>query len=426
MTTTEQRTRAESRPEVPSTGVDLARWPDMAPPEPAPVRAALARSVMRRVARRADLRVELPDGSSFGPADAPVMQVVAPEYFFTRLGRDGKIGFGEAFMAGDWTTPDLAGVIERIARDPGTLIPPRLQWLRGLVDARRPDAEDNDRAGARSNISRHYDLSNELFSMFLDRSMTYSSALFDGAGHDGESLTAAQHRKIDRLLDQAGVTNGSRVLEIGTGWGELAIRAARRGATVTTITLSIEQAALAARRAETAGVADRVDIRLCDYRDIDGEYDAVVSVEMIEAVGERWWPTYFRVLDRRLAPGGRIGLQAIVMPHDRLLASRASYTWIHKYIFPGGLLPSVEAIREVVSDRTSLMITDAKHFGQSYAETLRRWRERFTVNASKIDKLGFDETFRRMWTFYLAYCEGGFRANYIDVVQFTMARSGAA
>jgi cyclopropane-fatty-acyl-phospholipid synthase len=400
--------------------VDLARWPEMAPPEPAPFRGAIARKVMRRVAKRAGLRVELPDGSFFGPADAPVIRILQPENYFTRLGRDGKIGFGESFMAGEWDAPDVAAVIARLARQVGTLVPQRLQWIRSFYDAHHPAAEDNDRKGARKNISRHYDLSNDLFALFLDETMTYSSALFDDPA--AEDLTTAQHRKIDRLLDQTGVTEGTRLLEIGTGWGELAIRAARRGAKVTTITLSVEQASLAVDRAREAGVIDNIEVKLCDYRDVEGTYDAIVSVEMIEAVGEKWWPTYFETLDARLAPGGRIGIQAIVMPHDRMLASRRSWTWIHKYIFPGGLLPSVRAIDEIVNSKTSLRISDNTAFGLSYAETLERWRETFLAHTDDVDGMGFDETFRRMWTFYLAYCEGGFAAGYLDVVQLTFTR----
>jgi cyclopropane-fatty-acyl-phospholipid synthase len=403
----------------------------MAPPEPAPLRAAIARKVMRRVAKRAGLRVELPDGSSFGPTDAPIIRILSPDDYFTRLGRDGKIGFGESFMAGDWDSPDLAAAIEALARQVGTLVPQKLQWIRRLYDAHHPRAEDNDRTGARRNISRHYDLSNELFALFLDETMTYSSALFSSALFDEdaefadpatEDLTTAQHRKIDRLLDQTGVTKDTRLLEIGTGWGELAIRAARRGAKVTTITLSVEQASLAVDRARNAGVVDNIEVLLCDYRDVQGTYDAVISVEMIEAVGEKWWPTYFETLDARLAPGGRIGIQAIVMPHDRMLASRRSWTWIHKYIFPGGLLPSVQAIEEIIGARTSLRIADNEAFGLSYAETLKRWRESFLARGSDVEALGFDETFRRMWTFYLAYCEGGFAAHYLDVVQLTLTR----
>jgi cyclopropane-fatty-acyl-phospholipid synthase len=328
-------------------------------------------------------------------------------------------------MAGDWDAPDLAAAIEPLARQVGTLVPERLQWIRRLYDARHPAAEDNDRKGARKNISRHYDLSNELFALFLDETMTYSSALFTDAALNGsadEDLTTAQHRKIDRLLDQTGVSEGTRLLEIGTGWGELAIRAAKRGARVTTITLSVEQASLAVDRAREAGVVDNIEVRLCDYRDVEGTYDAIVSVEMIEAVGEKWWPTYFQTLEARLAPGGRIGIQAIVMPHDRMLASRSSWTWIHKYIFPGGLLPSVKAIDEIVTTKTSLRISDNVAFGLSYAETLKRWRETFIARTPDVDEIGFDETFRRMWTFYLAYCEGGFSAGYLDVVQLTFTR----
>ena len=404
--------------------ISLERWPDMAPPPPAPIRAALARAAMRRIAHRAGLRVELPDGTHLGPDDGPVIRVSSPDAFFTRLGRDGKIGFGEAFMAGEWGAPDLAAAIEPLAREIDSLIPRWLQRLRGVYDARQPAGEDNDRDGARSNIRRHYDLSNELFALFLDETMTYSSALFDDIAT--ESLATAQHRKIDRLLDQAGVAADCRVLEIGTGWGELAIRAARRGAAVTTITLSEEQASLAVERARAAGVAGLVDVRLCDYRDVDGTYDAIVSVEMIEAVGERWWPTYFEVLDKRLAVGGRVGLQAIVMPHQRMLAARRSYSWINKYVFPGGIIPSVKAIEGIVAKRTSLRITDALHFGSSYAETLRRWHERFTSATEAVNALGFDQTFRRMWAFYLAYCEAGFRAGYLDVAQFTMTKAAAA
>jgi cyclopropane-fatty-acyl-phospholipid synthase len=222
------------------------------------------------------------------------------------------------------------------------------------------------------------------------------------------------------------VAEGTTVLEIGTGWGELALRAARRGARVTTLTLSVEQAETAGRRVAEAGLADRVDIRLQDYRDVDGCYDAVVSVEMIEAVGEKWWPTYFRTVDERLSPGGRFGLQAILLPHKRMMASKDSWTWIHKYVFPGGQIPSVEAIEGAVAGHTSLRVLDRHQFGASYAETLRRWRDRFDANADRIKRLGFDRTFRRMWRFYLAYCEGGFRAGYLDVGQLVFSREAEA
>jgi cyclopropane-fatty-acyl-phospholipid synthase len=400
--------------------VDLQRWPAMAVPRPAPLRSAVARRLLDRVASRTGIRLVFPDGRQGGDLHGPVLRVRDEEAFLTRLGRDGKVGFGEAYMAGDWDADDVVAVLEPLARHVGSLVPHQLQWLRGIYDARHPVTEDNNRAGARRNIARHYDLSNELFASFLDETMTYSSALFD-AGRD-QSLATSQARKIERLLDAVQLGPGMRLLEIGTGWGELSIRAARRGARVTTVTLSTEQARLARQRAGEAKVADAVDVRVQDYRDADGQYDAVVSVEMIEAVGERWWPTYFRTLEERLAPGGRVGLQAILMPHDRLLASKSSWTWIHKYIFPGGLIPSERAIDEVLAGHTSMRVLDRLHFGTSYAETLRRWRERFTSRASEVDALGFDATFRRMWTFYLAYCEAGFRAGYLDVAQLVLGR----
>ena len=419
-----------STPTATRPHIDLDRWPDLAPPSPAPVRAAVARELLRRVAGRTGIHVA-GDGLDLGPSNGPLLAVRDSRAMLARLARHGKIGFGESYMAREWDAPDLVAVLEPMARNIRSLVPPRLQWLRAAYDARHPATEDNDRQGARRNITRHYDLSNELFALFLDESMTYSSALFGEPqfgepqlSGSGQSLTQAQAAKIERLLDSTGVRAGSRVLEIGTGWGELALRAAARGAQVTTVTLSVEQARLARRRIAAAGHADAVDLQVRDYRDTDGTYDAVVSVEMIEAVGEKWWPTYFRTLARRLAPGGRIGLQAILMPHDRLLASRHSWTWIHKYIFPGGLLPSEEAIDDVLRSHTDLVVVDRTRFGASYARTLEAWRHRFTDNAAAIGRLGFDGTFRRMWTFYLAYCEAGFRAGYLDVAQLVIAHEG--
>ena len=391
----------------------------MAVPSPAPVRAALAKLAFRRAARCAGIRVRLADGRSFGSPSGPVLEVINPSAFFARLGRDGKIGFGEAYMAGDWDAPCLVDVLEAMARHVDTLIPPRMQWARRLYESRHPQDEENDREGSRRNVARHYDLSNELFASFLDESMTYSSALFDS---ESETLARAQERKIERLLDATGVGGGSRVLEIGTGWGQLALQAARRGARVTSVTLSEEQATLARRRVELAGLTPCIDIRVEDYRDVTGQFDAVISVEMIEAVGERWWPEYFRALDERLAPAGRVGLQSILMGHDSLMATKSSWTWIHKYIFPGGLIPSEEAIRRMLGEHTRLQVVDQLRFGDSYATTLCRWREQFDIHADGVEQLGFDRTFRRMWDFYLAYSEAGFLSGYIDVAQFVLAR----
>jgi cyclopropane-fatty-acyl-phospholipid synthase len=379
--------------------------------------------LFRQTVRRLPVRVVLPGGEQLGAGDAssPVMRIVRPVTFFHRLGIDAKIGFGEAYMAGDWTSTDLAGLLSPFAARVTTLVPRSLQPLRRWVDAARPSDERNTVTGARANIHRHYDLSNAMFEEFLDESMTYSSAWFPTGSDD---LHAAQLRKIDSILDLACVGPDTHVLEIGTGWGALAIRAARRGARVTTLTISAEQKELAERRIADAGVADRVHVLLRDYREAHGSYDAVMSVEMIEAVGDEYWPAYFGAIARLLRPGGRVGLQAITMPHDRMLATRRSHTWIHKYVFPGGQLLSVPAVRSNAA-AAGLDITERRGLGPHYARTLFHWRTRFLDRWDRIAAAGFDPTFRRMWEFYLAYSEAGFRAGYLDVWQFGMTRSGA-
>ena len=408
--------------------IDPQRWADVVRvPDSSPLRTAVARAVITRALNRLPLRVLMGD-RALGQG-GPLLQVHDPEAFTVRLAKDGLIGFGESYQAGEWDAPDLPGALTIMANELTTLVPPALQRLRRLWEARQPEGA-NSEAAARGNISAHYDLSNELFRLFLDDSLTYSSAVFEQLPAQLEDLERAQHAKIDRLLDLTGVGPGSRVLEIGTGWGELCVRAARRGATVVSLTLSQEQHDLARDRVRAAGCADAVEIRLQDYRRLDpvrdGRFDAVVSVEMIEAVGVEYWPSYFRTLDAMLAPGGRVALQAITMPHDRLLATRRTYTWIHKYIFPGGMLPSNEAIDEVARTHTSLRVTRSDGYGQHYAETLRLWRESFTTHAAEVAELGFDEAFHRMWTLYLAYSEAGFRAGYLDVRQILLTREEQA
>ena len=395
-------------------------WAGLLTPPHSPLRAKLAERVFRLAVRTLPVRVVLPGGERLGAGgdDAPVMRIVRPEAFFHRLGVDAKIGFGEAYMVGDWTSADPAATLTPFAARLATLVPRPLQVLRRWVDARRPDDERNTVEGARSNIHRHYDLSNDLFAAFLDETMTYSSAWFA----ETDDLPAAQRRKIDGILDYAGVRQGSTVLEIGTGWGGLAVEAARRGATVTTLTISPEQKRLADKRIAEAGVADRVTVQLCDYRVATGTYDAVVSVEMIEAVGEQYWPAYFGTLDRLLAPGGAIALQAITMPHDRLLATRHSHTWITKYVFPGGQLLSVPEIERQVGALPGMRITGRRRLGGHYARTLHQWRERFTEQSAYVTELGFDQVFHRLWEFYLAYSEAGFRSGYLDVWQLRMTR----
>ncbi|MFE2141972.1 class I SAM-dependent methyltransferase [Streptomyces sp. NPDC059456] len=393
-------------------------WPDLTRPPTAPWgHTAVARRLIRRAVTAMPLHcrfgAEPPSGSG------PSLTVHDPEAFFRRIAAYGLIGFGESYMAGEWDSDDLPGLLTVLTAHVDELVPAPLRRLRGAWVRPRPEAELNSRAGARQNIRRHYDLSNELFALFLDETLSYSSAVFTSFPARHESLAAAQHRKIDRLLDLACVGPGQSVLEIGTGWGELALRAAARGARVTTVTLSAEQQHLARRRIAAAGLADRVDVQLRDYRDLEGRYDAVVSVEMIEAVGRDFWPTYFAALRDAVAPGGRIALQSITMGHEQMLRTARTHTWIAKYVFPGGLIPSREAI-ETHAAGAGLRIVSDQGYGDHYAQTLRLWRERFVQRAQEVEALGFDATFRRMWEFYLAYSEAGFRARYLDVRQMLL------
>jgi cyclopropane-fatty-acyl-phospholipid synthase len=406
-----------------------ARWPAIAATPRAPLSATVARLIFERATILVPVRVSYPDGriAGSGTVASPELELVRPNAFFARLGKDTKIGFGEAYMAGDWRAgagTDLADLLTPFAARLTTLVPRPLQRLRAVVDKRIPHNHENTLAGARSNVSAHYDLSNELFASFLDPTMSYSSAWFDDTEpiQTATGLEQAQLRKIDALLDLAGVRAGTSMLEIGTGWGALAIRAAQRGAQVTTVTLSAEQCALAGQWVEAAGLTDRVDVRVQDYREVHGRWDAIVSVEMIEAVGEAYWPTYFATLDRLLAPGGKVSLQSITMTHERVLATRRSFSWIQKYIFPGGMIPSLQSIEENLTAHTRLRVTQQRELGPHYARTLHLWRDRFIRNWPQIHGQGFDETFRRMWEFYLAYCEAGFRSGYLGVSQLQMIR----
>lgn len=411
----------------PRVPVDADRWPDVATVPSSGLRAAVADRLFDDVARRLDVRVELPGGRTTGAGgpDAPVLVLHRPHDFARRIGASGLIGFGESYMAGDWDAPDLAGVLTVFAGQMASLVPVRLQAFRRLAVKALPSAHLGSQANSRRNVSAHYDLSNAMFEQFLDPSMTYSSALFDPDQDPADpagALASGQARKIERLLDVAGVVHGSSVLEIGTGWGELALRAARRGARVRTVTLSVEQAALARERISAAGLQDRVEVEVCDYRDVRGYYDAVVSVEMVEAVGHAYWADYFRVLSERTAPRGRAVLQAITMPHDRMLATRDTFTWIQKYIFPGGFLPSTESITSDAR-RAGLVVHERLAFGRHYARTLQIWRERFEANAEAFAAAGFDEVFRRMWSLYLAYSEAGFASGYLDVQQVVLTHA---
>jgi len=380
-------------------------------------RAVIAKQLLRRIAPHVDVQVILPNGEKLGPAkpNLPTM-TIHDENFFVRLGNDLKIGLGESFMANEWSaSPDLAEVLTPYAEKLLHIVPAWMRKFRKFVEPFQPKHEENNPEGSKSNISRHYDLSNELFALFLDETMSYSSANFGSDQVTFANLAKAQIRKIEGVLDYAGVKAGMNILEIGSGWGQLAIQAALRGAKVHTITLSKEQKALADERIARAGLSNLINVEIRDYRDLNQMYDAVVSVEMIEAVGEKYWPIYFGEIAKHLKPGGRFGLQAITMPHDRLLASKHAYTWIHKYIFPGGIIPSREVIDQFTKDQMKLV--DSRAMGIDYANTLKLWREQFMANRTKVAALGFDEEFERMWQYYLAYSEAGFRAGHLNVWQ---------
>ncbi len=425
---------------TPRTNTPVGMWDGLHVP-PAGPRVAVATAIARRIfdmaARRLGVWVVVaPAGTDVtAPGDVPVIVLHRPHEFYARVGSHGLIGFGESYLTGAWDSPDLDLLLTVLARDVTTLVPASMQRLRRAYVARHPRWHRNSTDNTRNNIAHHYDLSNDLFRAFLDETLSYSSGLFEApihptgpaaarAGDPGvperTDLAEAQARKIERLLDVTGVGAGTSVLEIGTGWGELAIRAARRGATVRSITLSSEQRALALHRVADAGLSDRVEIDLLDYRAVSGDYDVVVSVEMIEAVGHEFLPSYFSTIDRVLRPGGRAGIQAITMSHERMLTTLGTYTWINKYIFPGGFIPSVRLIEDVLDRHTNLQLLERMAFGEHYAETLRLWDEAFLGADTR--RLGFDATFDRMWHFYLTYCRAGFATGYIDVQQLLIGR----
>lgn len=371
-----------------------------------------------------EVRVILPDGRAllFGDKQAPQAELRIRDYAFARrVLRSGDIGFAEGFMAKEWDTPDLSALltllaanIERIAKIFfGGPIGRAINWLRHL-------RRENTRAGSKRNIVAHYDLGNRFYSAWLDRTMTYSAARFDEA--KGADLEAAQVAKYRALAEHLDLNPGEHVLEIGCGWGGFAEFAAREyGVRVTGLTISDEQLAFARERIEKAGLSDRVEIRHQDYRDVQGAFDKVASIEMFEAVGEKYWPAYFGKIAEVLKPGGRAALQIITIRDELFDEYRKRADFIQRYVFPGGMLASIERLKAETA-RAGLVLRDIDAFGQSYAETLAEWGRRFTAKWDEIRALGFDERFRELWRFYLSYCEAGFRTGRTDVVQLELAR----
>lgn len=400
-------------------GLDVHEWRAA----PAAFRSALA--IAARQWEVGALTFVLPSGQSLdiaGRTPGPHARLIIHDYrFFGRVMASADIGFGEGYMAGEWDTPDLQVLLEAFTLN--------FDHLERLVDG-NPVARfihflahlgnRNSRSGSRRNILAHYDLGNAFYSRWLDPSMTYSSARF--AAPD-QPLEAAQTEKYAALARRIDLKPGGHVLEIGCGWGGFAEFAARDiGARVTGVTISPAQHDFARKRLFDQGLAERADIRLMDYRDIQGRFDAVASIEMFEAVGEAYWPTYFRKVREVLAPGGRAGLQIITIRDDLFKIYRSRSDFMRKYVFPGGMLPSESRLREE-TDRAGLAWDGLDRFGQCYARTLAQWADRFEAAWDDVATLGFDERFRRLWSFYLRYCEAAFRTERTNVIQLGLARA---
>ncbi|MEO5965539.1 MAG: cyclopropane-fatty-acyl-phospholipid synthase family protein [Candidatus Limnocylindrales bacterium] len=361
--------------------------------------------------RIGQLTVVLPDGQrrTFGdPASQRIAEIrVHDAAAAVRLLLHGETGAGESYMDGQWSSPDLEALIELAALNRSSLAMNRGWWRLPLEIPRRlaHRARRNSKGQARENIQAHYDLGNDLYRLFLDETMTYSCAVFE---HPGQSLADAQRAKYRRIAEGAGLREGMHVLEIGSGWGGFALHAAGElGCRVTSITISQEQHDLALQRVHEAGLDHLVDIRMQDYRDIEGTYDAVVSIEMLEAVGAEYFETYFETVDRVLRPGGRFSLQVITFPDVAYEPQRRGANWIQTYIFPGGLCPSLAVIERSIHN-TRLLVRHATDIGPDYAPTLRAWRTRFMGNLDAVRAIGFDDRFIRMWEYYLALSEAGF------------------
>lgn len=380
-------------------------------------------SMMKHLPRgRVD--ITLSDGRTFRaeaaePGYIAVLEVHNDD-LFARLIREGDLGFSEAYLDGWWSTPDLMAFMDLISDDveeiydgfPG-------QGLIRTYEKLRFWWQSNSKRQARKNISYHYDLGNEFYGLWLDETMTYSSAKFETGKED---LARAQTQKYASMVDEMGVKAGDHVLEIGCGWGGFAEYAAKeRGLRVTGLTISQEQFNYAVDRIEKAGLSDLVTFKMQDYRDETGTYDGIASIEMFEAVGEKYWSTYFDTVRERLKPGARGTFQVILVQDKRWHVYKRGVDFIQKYIFPGGMLPAPTILRDTIR-KSGLEVTQSVEFGQSYSDTLRRWHVSFNEKWDQVAALGFDDRFRRMWNFYLASCAGAFRGGICDVTQITVTR----
>jgi cyclopropane-fatty-acyl-phospholipid synthase len=395
-------------------------------PIAAPAAARTVYALLKKL-QHGTLDVQMPDGTQArfgsGAADQPkaALRLIDWRVCSAAL-KSGDIGFAEAFIDGHWTTPDLAALLRLFIANRDAMESVIYgTWWGSLMYRLKHLLHRNSRSGSRKNIHAHYDIGNSFYRLWLDETMNYSSALFEG--DFSRPSVQAQTAKVRRALAECGVGAGDRVLEIGCGWGALAQEAAAGlGARVTGVTLSTEQLAFAQERMRRLGVAERADLRLQDYRDIDdGPYDAVASIEMFEAVGREYWASYFQTVHRQLKPGGRACIQTITIRDDLFERYLKSTDFIQQYIFPGGLLPSPQAFR-AEARKAGLEVINELAFGPDYAETLRRWRADFLSRDGQVRQLGFDTRFMRIWEFYLAYCEAAFDTGNTNVMQFTLRR----
>ena len=401
----------------------------LALPQPSALEAFLRRRLLAQLAPLKGGRLQLRDALgdvTLGEADAALQVTVWVDHpaFYRAVAAQGSVGAGEAYIRGEWRCDNLVALVQLLVRNRALLDgmergPARLGgWLlQGWNRLRR-----NTREGSRRNIAAHYDLGNAFFSLFLSSDLMYSSALY---AEPGDTLEVASQRKLARICDQLQLQPGDRVIEIGTGWGGFAVYAAlHHGCHVTTTTISREQYALATERVARAGLQDRVTVLLKDYRDLDGQYDKLVSIEMIEAIGAQYLDTYFATLTRLLKPEGLAMLQAITIEDERYEQARRSVDYIKRFVFPGSFIPSLHAMLGAKTRSSDLQLIGQHDFGQSYALTLRAWRRRFLSQLPAVRAQGFDERFIRLWEFYLAYCEGGFLERSIGVSQLLLARPG--
>ncbi len=371
------------------------------------------------------LTVQLPDGGEirYGDTSDPCVLRVHRYRFFTRLVTGGNIGLGEAWTDGDWSSDDLTGILRLFIDNMESLKAAGLATgiTKRFMHMLQHAFNRNTLSGSRRNIHAHYDLGNDFYRLFLDHeTMMYSCALFSTGN---ESLAAAQLNKIQRLIDLADLKPEHHVLEIGCGWGGFAIEAAKRtGCRVTGITISEEQYRFATERIAQEGLQDRVEIVMCDYRNMTGSFDRLVSIEMLEAVGHAYYGTFFNTCDRLLKPGGRVVLQVITIPDQRYDAYRRNPDWIQKHIFPGGMLPSLTALSNAMTRHSAFYVDHLDNIGIHYAETLRRWRQAFESNPDALLEQGFDSVFQRKWVYYLCYCEAGFESRFINDLHLTLVR----